>query len=487
MAESIKSTDDLAQDKVETLFTLTEAAEASGFVVYGEGAAGVGAVCIDSRMAGSGALFVALPGEKADGHDFVEAAAARGAVAALVSAHAYTERQTLFDGLAAGRGFSFLVVPEGRTQLLAFQDLARWYVTKFPRLVRIGITGSSGKTTTKEMLKAILSRRYKVVATLGNLNSETGLPLSAFQIRAEHEVGVFELGMNRRGEIAETARVLNPSLALITNIGTAHIGILGSQNKIAQEKKNIFANFTGRETAFIPEDERYFRFLARGVRGDVLPYGPKSTPGFAGSRSLGLDGSAIDWEGSRIRLPLPGRHNVKNALGAIRVARHVGCSVDEVRAGLESLRAGFGRAEVLRGEITIFQDCYNANVESVEASLEFADSLEWPAGRKVFLLGSLLELGPESEAAHAAIGKRAAASSAEALFFFGSETEAAYLAAIKANFPGRALWSDDYESLSAELLAYLLPGDFLALKGSRGMELERFAARIAKKGESAPC
>jgi UDP-N-acetylmuramoyl-tripeptide--D-alanyl-D-alanine ligase len=492
MTEPSKPTEGRADDTNTILFTLAEAAAALGFSARGKATASVTAVCIDSRLAAPGSLFVALPGEKADGHDFVEAAAGRGALAMMVSAEGYSQRASLYERLCAEKGLSFLVTKAGVAPLRAFQDLAAWYVSQFPALIKVGITGSSGKTTSKEMVKSILSQKYRVVSTLGNLNSETGLPLSVFQIRAEHEVGVFELGMNRVGEILETARVLKPSLALITNIGTAHIGILGSQDGIAKEKKNIFAFFDGKGAAFIPEDEPYLRFLSKGVKGTVFTYGPSSTPGFKGSRNLGLDGSAIDWEGSQIKLPLPGRHNVQNALGAIRVARHLNCSVAEVKAGLEGLSAGFGRAEVVHGAVTLFQDCYNANLESVEASLDFADSLEWAAGRKVFVLGSLLELGAESEATHAEIGRRAAASSADALFFFGPEMEAAYKAAAAKKFPGRAVWSADFEELRAELVSYLAAGDFLLLKGSRGMALERFSEVVAARfnkdcGAGAPC
>lgn len=460
----------------EPLFATGEARGCEGIEASASGGP-IRSVCIDSRRAGPGALFVALKGERADGHDYVAQAFASGARAALVSRAGYAARGREFAELEAG-GMSFLVAEDS---LDGFQRLAAWYVSRFPALKRIGVTGSSGKTTSKEMIAAIVARSFRTVTNEGNLNSETGLPLSVFRIRKAHEVGVFELGMNKRGEMDGIVRVLSPDLALITNVGTAHIGILGSRDAIAVEKKKIFSLFDGGQTGFVAEDDDYLGFLSEGVRGRIVPFGPKSTPGFGGSRTLGLDGSAIDWEGSQIRLPLPGAHNVRNALGAVSVALALGCPKEDVKAGLESMKAFFGRGEVLRGAVTVFQDCYNANLESLEAAIEFCDSVEWPGGRKAYVLGSLLELGSASDGIHAAAGRAAAASKADALFFFGSEMEAAYRAAREAGFAGRAAWTDDADELASGLSEYLREGDFVLMKGSRGMRMERFGEAIIKQ------
>jgi UDP-N-acetylmuramoyl-tripeptide--D-alanyl-D-alanine ligase len=469
--------------KNQPLFTLDEARGCPGLKVSAVGGA-VSGVCIDSRQAGPGSLFVALKGEKADGLDFVQGAFASGASAAIVSAAGYAARSSAFAELE-GQGMAFLVVED---PLEGFQALAAWYVKRFPALKRIGVTGSSGKTTSKEMIAAIVGKSRRAVTNEGNFNSETGLPLSVFRIRKEHEVGVFELGMNKQGEMDGIVRVLSPDLALITNVGTAHIGILGSQDAIAREKKKIFSLFDGRQTAFIGEDEAYFEFLSSGVRGRIQAFGPKSTPGFGGSLSLGLDGSAIDWEGSRIRLPLPGAHNVRNALGAITVALELGCPKADIKAGLESLQAFFGRGEILRGRVTVFQDCYNANMESLEAAVEFCDSVEWTGGRKVYVLGSLLELGASSSELHAKAGRVAASSKADALFFFGAEMEDAYRAASDSGFPGFMAFSDSADDLSAQLQSYLRDGDFVLMKGSRGMRMERFGQEMLKtKGGLGAC
>ncbi len=473
--EQAKRTDNNPQARGEALFHLSQLSGAVGLRRLSSASdLTVGTVCIDSRQAGPASLFIALKGEKADGHDFVKAAFASGCRCALVSEAGYRARETEFS-LLSGQGMEFLIAADS---LAGFQSLAAWYLRLFPNLIRVGVTGSSGKTTSKEMIAAIASRRFSVVCNEGNFNSETGLPLSVFRVRSHHQLGVFELGMNHRGEMDGIVPILSPGLALITNIGTAHIGILGSQDAIAEEKRKIFSLFDGSQSAFIPEGDAYFDYLSRGLKGRVISYGPQSTPGFRGSQSLGLDGSAIDWEGSRVVLPLPGAHNVRNALGAMALTRELGCGLEDFSEGLASMRAFFGRGEVLRGKLTVFQDCYNANLESLGAAIDFCDSVEWGGGRKVYLLGSILELGDSSQAIHAQAGKLAAGSKADALFLFGSEMEAAYEAAVTSGFSGHMVWSDKAQDLSQELAAYLAGGDLVLVKGSRGMQMERFSQEI---------
>ncbi|MCL2609067.1 MAG: Mur ligase family protein, partial [Treponema sp.] len=200
------------------------------YVFRDSGVSGFSSVGIDSRTTVPGSLFVALPGESSDGHDFLEAAFSNGAVIAMV------ERGKLDAALEIAKAAGKAVVAVGDT-LRGLQDAARAYLEKFPGLLKIGITGSSGKTTTKEITAAIISTERNTVASRGNYNSETGLPLSVFEVRPEHEVGVFELGMNRVGEMADLAAVLRPDIALVTNTGSSHIGLIGSRRGIAEEKK----------------------------------------------------------------------------------------------------------------------------------------------------------------------------------------------------------------------------------------------------------
>jgi UDP-N-acetylmuramoyl-tripeptide--D-alanyl-D-alanine ligase len=432
---------------------------------------GFSSVSIDSRKVEEGALFVALPGATTDGHRFVEAALKAGA-AGIMAARSRVKDPTLRIEETTTATRAVLVVVEDT--LRGLQDAARGYLENFPNLCRVGITGSSGKTTTKEIAAAMVGREKRVVVNPGNLNSETGLPLAVFGVRREHEVGIFELGMNRRGEIAELARVLKPHIALITTIGSSHIGNIGSREAILYEKKMIFSGFTGAETALIPDDDEFRDELAAGVRGRICFYGRRSFTELGELRTLGLDGAEITWEGIPARLSLPGKHNVKNALAAAAIAKAISVGDEAIRGGLGSVKPLFGRSEILRGALTVIRDCYNANPESVEAAIEFCDSLDWP-GRRVYVIGSMLELGDQSPAAHRELGRMLAASHADKIFFFGKETAAArnYIEENQAADRIPFFYTDAMDELSRELADYVLPGDLVLLKGSRGCALER--------------
>jgi UDP-N-acetylmuramoyl-tripeptide--D-alanyl-D-alanine ligase len=283
--------------------------------------------------------------------------------------------------------------------------------------------------------------------------------------------------MNRKGEIAELAAVLRPHIALITNIGSAHIGILGSKQAIAEEKKNIFSQFAGDGIALVPEDDEYRDFLAAGVKGRVCFYGAKSFKELEGTRSLGLEGSEIRWGGERIRFALPGAHNLADALAALAVAREISVSSGAVRRGLEKAAPLFGRAEILRGRTTVIRDCYNANPESLEKAIEFCEGLDW-SGRRIYVIGDMLELGESSRPAHERIGRLLAGSGADKVFLYGKETEAA--AAIMAADGRRPFFhTADRDELSAALDAYVQSGDLVLLKGSRRCALEQLSDMLA--------
>ncbi len=440
-------------------------------------------VVTDSRNVVAGSLFVPLIGEKQDGHTYIEAALTKGATAVFIAQAAYAKDPAHYGALmAAYPSVAFIRV---RDTLRALQDAAAAYAERFPSLVKIGVTGSSGKTTTKDMLVSTLSKKYRVVATQGNLNSETGLPLSVFAIRAEHEVGIFELGMNRTDEIAESTRVLKPQYAVITNIGTAHIGILGSRENIAKEKRRIF-DFVGDDgAAFVPAEDDFADFLAQGVRGAVLYFGRDVSEQESGVRFIqdaGLAGSVFAVDGVRIQLGVPGIYNYRNALAAIALARHLGLSAAEMKGGLEHFRRAPGRMEMLQltaadgARITLVNDCYNANPESMSGALDFCDSVSGCAA-KIYVLGDMLELGAKSQEEHTKMGSRAARGEPDTAVFVGPEMAAAYRAAVAAGFRN-AVHIPDASEHSMELLGALLQGSvkdacLVLLKASRGMALER--------------
>ncbi len=404
------------------LFAVAEAAAVAGGRFALKAGRAVERVVIDSRQAGPGTLFVPLPGSRTDGHEHLLDALARGSAAVLVERRRWRRLAAVVGAEARQRGASVILVAR---PLAALQDLARFHLRRLKAVLRVGVTGSNGKTTTKELVAGILAREAPTAVTAGNLNSEIGLPLASFQVGPQHRYAVFEMGINRRGEMDVLAGIVRPEAVLITNIGTAHIGPLGSQEGIAREKKRAFHGFNGRQKAFLFEEEPYYRYLARGVRGQVIPFGPKSTPGFEGSEDLGLDGTLIHWEGFRIRFPLFGHHNLLNALGALTVAVELGASREAVRGALEAAAPLEGRSQILRGGPTVIQDCYNANPESMRRLLEFVKPLAWP-GRKIAVLGSMLELGEATHEEHRRIGAVAASSGFDCLLLFGDEMAGAY-------------------------------------------------------------
>jgi UDP-N-acetylmuramoyl-tripeptide--D-alanyl-D-alanine ligase len=461
----------------EILLEITELRNIPGARIldFSGGAAGISGVCIDSRLAGEGSLFAALAGTKQDGHNFVVEAFEKGAAAALVCETKLDDPALGLAERAKKMGRILVAIPD---TLRGLQDAARLYLRKFPGLLKTALTGSNGKTTTRQIAAAITGGERSVVCNPGNLNSETGLPLSVFEVRSHHEVGIFEMGMNRRGEIAELARVLEPSVALITNTGSAHIGILGSRGLIAEEKKAIFSRFSGTETALIPEGDEFTDFLAEGVRGRVKIFGPASFAEWEGVRDLGLWGSEIRWAGKAVRFPLPGKHNLKNALAAIALAREAGAGDEAIRRGLESVEALFGRSEIIEGPVTVIRDCYNASPQSSAEALAFCDGLEW-TGRKVYVLGSMLELGDHAPEAHANIGRALAASGADMILLFGEEMETA--AEVLRQGGSRAYYyTRNMTELAAALKAYIRPGDLVLLKGSRGNALEQLTGVLAE-------
>ena len=430
-------------------------------------------VATDSRNVKENYIFFPLVGQQ-DGHEYIDAALKNGASIVFVTDFFYQfHANKIFELKKLG----ITVICVSHT-MYALQNLASLYVSKFPNLIKIGITGSSGKTTTKEIAVKVLSQKYNVVYNEGNLNSETGLPLSVFKIRKEHQVGVFEMGMNRKGEISELASVLKPRYGIITNIGSAHIGILGSRKNIAIEKREIFKFFDSSCRGFVSSDDDFVDFLCE-AKGQIKKYGFESVSEI---QDLGLKGTSFVLDDEKIILPLCGKYNLKNSLSVIALAKELGFSAKEIKAGIESVKPIFGRNQIIEGKYTLIQDCYNANPDSMGASIEFFDSVKWD-NKKIFVLGSMLELGWESESEHEKIVSLAENSSADFIVFFGKEmAEAAKkLDSENAKIPYLVSESTDENAVSfvaEELEKHLLPGDLVLFKGSRGMALERISKKL---------
>lgn len=467
----------------DSLLSLEEILEAvNGVHVLGNAPLCIKSVQTDSRLVEENTLFVPLIGEKQDGHSYIPQAIEKGASAVFIRMKNFEDNGNYFVELHEKNPSVIFIAVENTLE--ALQKAAARYVEKFPHLIKIGVTGSSGKTTTKEILVSILSQKYNVVSNKGNLNSETGLPLSVFNIRAEHECGVFEMGMNRENEIGEIASVLKPRFAIVTNIGTAHIGILGSRENIAKEKSKIFSYFGGFGTGVIPSDDDFSDFLKNEIDGKVVFYGNDTdSDSVKYICDLGLKGTKFSIDGIETVLPLPGKYNYKNALGAIALAQVLGLSSRQISDGISSLKPLSGRSEILDGKnFFIMQDCYNANPDSMEKSIEFVSSVKKEANaKKIFVLGDMLELGSDSKSAHEKTGLLAANSDADLVIFIGTEMKSAFEKAKNSsekNIIFIAGNSQDSMKKATSEIKKVLHGSLnsiIFIKGSRGMGLERIS------------
>ncbi|QEN07907.1 UDP-N-acetylmuramoyl-tripeptide--D-alanyl-D-alanine ligase [Oceanispirochaeta crateris] len=432
-------------------------------------------ICIDSREAGPRSLFVPLKGERTDGHLHIESAIAAGSSAVLVEQDWAEAHSKTLQNWAAQYPVLFFPVQDTLKQM---QELAAAHRARFSKLKVVGVTGSNGKTTTKEMIASVLETMGRTYKNQGNLNSEIGLPLTVLRMNKEYDFAVLEMGINHVGEMDVLVDIARPGTALITNIGSAHIGYLGSKRKIAEEKRKIFSLFKKSNRAFINENEPFGDVLTENLQGILHRYGERSLSELQEVQDLGLEGQRLVFTDCTIRLALPGYHNLNNALAAIAVSRSLGARWDQIREGLESLGAVFGRSQILKGRVDIVQDCYNANPDSVLAAVKMFSAM--PArGRRILVLGDMLELGEESEVAHKTIGKALTDSPVDQAFFFGSEMKAAF---DEYQLTGKgAFHTDDYRTLEKMLLTASEPGDLVLLKGSRGMELERLAAPLLEE------
>lgn len=438
----------------------------------------VDAVVIDSRYAVERSLFVPLRGEHQDGHLFIPQAVDGGAVVVFADMEFFENAAFDIDALAERKAVSVIEVTD---TLAALQNTAAGYIRQFSHLIKIAVTGSNGKTTTKEILKSMLSQKYNTIANAGNLNSETGLPLSVFNIRNEHEIGVFECGMNHRGEMRSLACILNPDIALITNISSAHIGILGSIQAIVEEKKQIFSQFSKDAVGFVPSG-KWESFLKNSVTGVVYTHGLSFLPSVQDTVLEGLSGASIVTDTVSIYSPLSGAHNVENVLAAMSVAAHLGIDTAAIKCGVESVEPLFGRSQCIYGNVSYFLDCYNANPDSMSRALMV--TVGFPKkNRRVFVIGSMLELGSTSAAAHEEVCRLVLqyARAKDLIYFFGDDIADA---AVRTDTDGHAVYvfrTAEYAELEAHLDKAVSGGDFVFLKGSRGLALERLEVVLKKE------
>lgn len=423
-------------------------------------ASGIDGVSIDTRTLCPGDLFVPLAGGNTDGHDFLEAAFAKGAAAAFCDAgHAAAWRER-----AAG---PLVIVPD---VTLALQRLAARHRERWAGPV-LAVTGSSGKTTMKDFVAAVLGASMPTLRTEGNLNNHWGVPLTLLRLRSEHRAAVVEMGMNHAGEIAMLAAIAVPNAAVITNAGSAHLEHLGSLEAIAREKASVAARLKPGEFVFAGADSPRLIAALAGVSARLVTFGLAGTADVKprALEPLGEAGTRITVEGfPTFVLPRPGTHLVINALGALAVAREFGVDPAAAVAALAAVKPEKGRMEVRHARgATLIVDCYNANPESTAAALATLE--QWPAAtRRIAALGDMLELGPEAARLHVETGARAGATTE--VWAAGQFANDWVRGAQQAKREARAF--ESREALRAALQAVLAPGVVALVKASRGARFE---------------
>lgn len=418
----------------------------------------------DSRALKPGDLFVALRGENFDGHRFVAQAAAAGAAAAVVDG--------AFDGEVPA-GFALLRVED---TLRALQEMAAQYRASLPLRV-LALTGSTGKTSTKDFAAAVLGERYRVLKTEGNFNNHIGLPLTLLRASAADAVGVIEIGMNHPGEIAPLAAIAAPDAAIITNIGTAHIEFLGSRSGIAQEKGNLAEVLPASGFLVLNARDEFSDTIASRTRARVVRSGIGRGDLSATLLASGMDGSRFrvraGEEEVEVVLPVPGLHMIENALLALAAGRELGVPLAEGARGLSQSRLTHGRLERKTvGGIQFLDDSYNANPDSMRAALRTLAVLP-VEGARIAVLGRMGELGPLSEQGHRSVGRDAADARVNLLIAVGGEEAGQLAEAARQGGLQDVFHVPDPAAAAALLAERARPGDLVLLKGSRSARMER--------------
>jgi UDP-N-acetylmuramoyl-tripeptide--D-alanyl-D-alanine ligase len=421
---------------------------------------------IDSRTVSAGDLFFAVRGDRLDGHDYVQAAFARGAVSAVVSR---ARVATLPDAVLA---LPLLIAED---PLAALQSLAAHVRRRWGKRV-VAITGSAGKTTTKEAVAAALGAQLNVLKSRGNLNNGFGLPLQLLRLEPEHEIAVVEMGMNHAGEIAALARIAIPDWGVVTNVGTAHIeNFPDGQAGIARAKLELVAALPASGVAFLNCDDPYLSQFGREFQGRVIYFGagPCADPQTLDVRE-DLDGLHVHFRASErtatLTLRLLGSHNASNAMAGLAVALEAGVDLDAAVRAIEGLTAGDSRGEIIAVEgAIILNDSYNSNPEALRSMIRTLAAR--PATRRILVAGEMLELGDFGERMHVACGQ--AAADAHLDLVAGVQGNAVHLAAAACAGGVASLFLPNAEEAGRWLKQILRPGDVVLVKGSRGVHLER--------------
>jgi UDP-N-acetylmuramoyl-tripeptide--D-alanyl-D-alanine ligase len=446
--------------------SLRQIAEATGGFVWGPEKTVVTGVGTDSRTSSVGELFVALRGERFDGHQFIEAARARGASAALVET-------------VNPQWGSFPQIQVADT-LQALQRFARIYRTELATRV-IGITGSNGKTSTKEMVAAVLGVKYSITKTEGNLNNHIGVPLSILKADNSHQVAIWELGMNHAGEITALVDMARPGYGIITNIGVAHIEFLGSRQAIANEKAVLAESIPANGVVILNAEDEFSEWISARCHARTITAGIEC--GAVQARELlhRVDGEEfiLSDESGEVSafLPVPGEHMIRNAIQAVAIGRAFGLSLAQCAAGLSKTVIPGGRLRIKKlGQVLIINDAYNANPDSVIAALQTVARLP-VKGRRIAALGYMGELGDQSLSGHERVGSAAAENGFDFLIAVGERAKPIASASFKAGLNQTRTVATQAEAADA-LAEFLEPGDLLLVKGSRSAAMDQVIEQL---------
>lgn len=454
--------------------TLEIIVEACGGTYYGPEEAlkkEVSMITTDSRKVGKDYLFVAIKGARVDGNKFVPSSYDAGALACL--------SETVKPEITK----PYIVVD---SCFQALKDMAACYRGMLDTKI-IGITGSVGKTTTKEMIASVLSEHFCTLKTIGNFNNEVGVPLTLFRLRKEHEAAIIEMGISEFGEMTRLSQVVRPDTCVITNIGQCHLENLGDRDGVLKAKTEIFTYMSEQGKIYLNGDDDKLITVKDAGQKQITFFGLNEENQVYGENlvSLGLKGTkftAVTKHGSfEVHVPVPGKHMVLNALAAIAVADDLGMTSEEIQRGIKKFRPVGGHSNIIENRtFTILDDCYNANPASMKAGI---DVLKNALGRKAAILGDMFELGSEEKSLHASIGEYAAKKDLDILVLIGELSEYAFQAAESAGMPKEHLfYFKTREDAMKELPSLLKEGDTILVKASHGMHFEKIVAVLEEMG-----
>ena len=428
-------------------------------------------ITIDSRTACAGSLFIALPGNNVDGHQFVEHVLSNGGYAIVKQGYETEHLERV------------IVVSD---PLHALQQLATAHL-KFLKIPVVAVTGSNGKTTTKDLIASVLDAKYSVHKTQGNFNNEIGLPLTVLELEQNHEIVVLEMGMRGLGQITNLTKIAPPNVSVITNVGPVHLELLGSMEHIARAKSEILAGMNPEGLAVLNGDDQYVCQYASTV-GKVIFYG-KGIENDLYARDIEVDhnGSVtynLVWQSKKhqVFLPFPGIHNVYNSLAAIGVGLHFKIPIEQCIAALRDVSLSKMRLEIIPGvdDIRVINDAYNASPASMQAALDTLAVME-NAGRKIAVLGDMLELGTISHTAHEQVAVNAS-KICDLLVFVGKYCSIMKKAAVKAGFsPTQIRIYPQADDAAAEINSYIIENDLILVKASRSVALEQVVEVLAER------